>query len=147
MLSIFTHTLHLVLFTHEIIEQEDDNSIFSLGFSSQNSQETVKPSTVVGTSKGENGGLVIEYMDFSKQPDNSSYVPDLEQGILQPVEVFDPAVDQILSQIDVEQILKDDTTATNLPQDNSTSLMSDNSRFGDLVLEDKINATVNHSYA
>ena len=54
-------------------------------------------------------------MDFTNQLDNSSYVPDLT-GVLQPVEIFDPevqsvpdfdpAVDKVLSQMDMDAFVQ-----------------------------------------
>ncbi len=77
---------------------------------------SAQPHPLQGTSKGQNGGLIIEYMDFMNQRDNSSYVPDLTVGVLQPVEIFDPEVqsvpdfdpkvDKVLSQMDMDAFVQ-----------------------------------------
>ncbi len=53
---------------------------------------------------------IVHYMDYQANPvqDNSRYVPDLVPGVLQPLEVLDedPVLDEIMSEIDVEAIVK-----------------------------------------
>ena len=80
---------------------------------------------------------IVEYLDLQSLPDNSSYVPDLTQGLLQPCEVFDPEMDQLLTQLDVEEIVQNAEKLTqNLPQQEDNS-----QRFGPPVSEEKIQSS------
>ena len=63
---------------------------------------------------------VIQYMDYQANPvpDNSRYVPEFVPGLLQPLEINeiiedDPAVDQILANLDVESLVKAAEDLTN----------------------------------
>ncbi len=50
-------------------------------------------------------GGIIEYLDFSEQKDNSSFVPNLQKGMFQAVKLFED--DAWLSQIDLEKLVQD----------------------------------------
>ncbi len=41
-------------------------------------------------------GIPVEFLDFTNQKDNHSYVPDLTQGMLQPCEIVDEEEDAFL---------------------------------------------------
>ncbi len=61
---------------------------------------------------------IVQYMDYQANPvkDNSSYVPELVLGILQPLEVNeimeDPVADQIIAQLNVEDLLSEAEQST-----------------------------------
>ncbi len=59
-----------------------------------------------------NPDKIIHYMDYQANPvkDNSRYVPELVPGLLQPLEINeiiedDPAVNSLLSNMDLEPIV------------------------------------------
>ncbi len=56
-------------------------------------------------------GGIIEYVDYSDQKDNSSYVSDLVKGVFQPVEVFN-GHNFFLSQIDLEKLVQEAENST-----------------------------------
>ncbi len=87
---------------------------FSLNFGGEETQCVIEKMAQNVARPGTPGGI-IEYLDFSEQKDNGSYVPDLENGMLQPVEIFDK--DLLLSQIDLEKLLQEAENSTkDLPQ-------------------------------
>ena len=63
-------------------------------------------------------GIPIEFLDFTNQKDNSSYVPDLTQGILQPCEVVEEDEDVFLQNIDVEKLVHELTVTLETPEKN-----------------------------
>ena len=54
---------------------------------------------------------IVQYMDYQDNavPDNSTYIPDLVPGMLQPLEVIEEDVisDKDLSELDIEQIVQE----------------------------------------
>ena len=76
---------------------------FNLGFGGEQTQKIVCSMAAKNVAGPGTPGRAIEYLDFSDQHDNSSYVPELQNRMLQPVEVFDE--DLFLSQINLEKLV------------------------------------------
>ncbi len=51
-------------------------------------------------------GIPVEFLDFTYQKDNSSYVPDLTQGVLQLCEILNDE-DMFLQNIDIEKLIQE----------------------------------------
>ncbi len=54
-------------------------------------------------SSNEPKGVPIEFISFSQQKDNALYIPDLTQGMLQPVEIMED--DELLNNLDIEKLV------------------------------------------
>ncbi len=69
---------------------------------------------------------VIHYMDYTETPavDNSSYIPDLVPGMLQPLEVYedDSVSDEVLSNLDIEAIVKEAELSIGTPNVDSPNM-------------------------
>ena len=91
---------------------------FSLDYSGVETQCFVNKMAQNVAGPGTPGGI-IKYLDYSDQQDNSHFVLELANGILQPVEVFDE--DAFLSQIDLEKLVQEAENSTkDLPQKKQT---------------------------
>ena len=88
-------------------------------------------------------GIPVEFLDFTDQQDNSSYVLDLMQGILQPCEVVDEQDDVFLQNIDVQKLIQELQVLTGTVDIPDTSQESEkSSRFAAPVAELEIAANV-----
>lgn len=69
---------------------------------------------------------VIHFMDYTDtlQVDNSSYIPDLVPGMLQPLEVYedDGISDEVLSNLDIKAIIKQAEISMGMPSVDSPEM-------------------------